>query len=109
MSHFTVLVINTKGKNDVDEQLAPFDESIDCEPTKQLVTDKEIEVFVDHYKDKSEKGELDGLTAKEIYDIHGEKWNGGGWIFQDDGKVIYYSTYNPKIVIYKYFYLFICN
>lgn len=97
MSHFTVLVINTKGKNDVDEQLAPFDESLVCEPTKVLVTDKDIDVFVNHFKNKSQNGELDGLTPKEIYDIHGgEWWDGGEWIFQDNGEVIYYSKYNQN-------------
>ncbi len=28
MSHFTVLVINSKGIDDVDAQLAPYDENI---------------------------------------------------------------------------------
>jgi hypothetical protein len=95
MSHYTVLVINTKGKNDVDAQLAPFDENIEMpEYEKGEVSADDIQRFISYYTEKDSS--LKGMPLKELYDLKGEDWNGECWKFNDDGTIVELSTYNPN-------------
>lgn len=95
MSHFSVLVINTKGIDDVEIQLHPFDENIEM-PRYELgpVTEDEIERFCNYYKERDKS--LGELSPKDLYEIKGDDWNCGRWEFISDDEVIEYSTYNPN-------------
>jgi hypothetical protein len=87
MSHFTVLVIG----DDVEDQLAPYDEGLETEPTCQGdVSQEDINRFVNHYKEKG----ISYPTLKDLYDDKGEDWNNGTWRFDGD-TVTEWSTYNP--------------
>ena len=95
MSHYTVLVINTKGNNDVDAQLAPFDENIEMpEYERGEVSEDDIKAFVSYYVEKDSS--LKGLSVEELYELKGDSWNSGRWEFNDDGTVVEMSTYNPN-------------
>ena len=99
MSHYTVLVINTKGNEDVEAQLAPFNEHIEVPVyDRGIVSKKDIKQFVDYYTKKkinmypSLQGE--SLSTEELYKLKGEDWNGGSWQFRKEG-IMDTSTYNP--------------
>lgn len=95
MSHYAVLVINSNGINDVESQLAPFDENTEMPRySKGEVSQDELDSFVEHYTEKDES--LKGLSVQELYEMNGESWNGGCWEFAPNGKAISYSTYNPN-------------
>ena len=91
MSHFTVMVFG----DNPDKLLAPYDENLDV--PKYLVgevSEDEQTRFLAYYS-KEDDVESDSLTFKELYEKYGDEWNGGSWEFED-GKVLEYSTYNPK-------------
>lgn len=88
MSHFSVLVIG----EDVDKQLAPFDESIEVEEyLHEEVSDEEKECMLKHYKvNENFEGTFD-----ECYSKYGNRWNDNSWRKNDEGVWCDYSTYNP--------------
>lgn len=89
MSHFAVLVIG----DNVEEQLAPYDENIEVEEYKRgLVSDEEKTRMIDYY---SKKHNFNG-TFEECYMKFGNKWNDNSFRKNDDGLWYEYSTYNPK-------------
>ena len=89
MSHFTVLVIG----NSVDEQLAPYDENLECEEyDKGIVDETEIERFLTWAA--AESPELP-RNMESLYPVHGEDWNGARWKLED-GAWHEWSTYSPE-------------
>lgn len=117
MSHFAVMVISTKGKDDHVKQLKPYDENKRVKKyDKGAVSQEEIDSFVKFYtsetspdykapKDESGKeptrdmSEYKSLTLKQLYAKFGEDWNGKSWEFIDVNGVPVpheFSTYNPK-------------
>jgi len=60
MSHFSVIIVNTDGINDIDEQLEPFDESIEVpEYVVKELTEEEKQSFIDYYvKNENAKSSL---------------------------------------------------
>jgi hypothetical protein len=91
MSHFVVVVIG----EDVDGQLAPYDEQIECEPVSQgTVSQDDLDYFEKYYRENEPK-ETEGLTFDELYEKFGESWNGGNWVKNEDGTYEEFSTYNP--------------
>ncbi len=95
MSHYTVLVISSRGKNNVDTQLAPYDENMEmAEYVRGEVTQENLDRFVEYYTEKDET--LKDLSIEELYEEKGMDWNGEYWQFQEDGTILEYSTYNPK-------------
>lgn len=84
MSHYSVLIIG----NDVDEQLAPYDESIQVAPVKMHLEEDDVKRMAEYYKiDVSDKEAL----SKKMIDWHGGK--GGGL---DKEGLFYWSTYNQS-------------
>lgn len=56
MSHFSVIIVNTDGINDIDEQLEPFDESIEVpEYVVKELTEEEKQSFIDYYVKKRKR------------------------------------------------------
>lgn len=104
MSHFAVIII---GENP-EEQIAPYSERIEVEKYKTGdVTDEERKSFSDYYtkidKDNTrqelteEQAYLNGeLSFEELYEKHGDDWNGNSWEKDENGLWCEYSTYNPK-------------
>lgn len=112
MSHFTVLVINTNGNQDVEESLAPYDENIEMdEYCKGAVDEDDLNSFRKYYtspnapdysKDKvngeyptKDMPENASLSDQQLYEKFGEDWNGNRWKFEN-GAFNEYTTYNPK-------------
>jgi len=105
MSHYTVLVINTKGEDDVDEQLEPFDESIEMdEYSKGPVSKEDLIRFKNCYTDPNdhivkisdeEKKANENLSLEELYEKYGNDWNSNQWRL-NNGVWEETSTYNPK-------------
>lgn len=92
MSHFTVMVINSEGVNDVNEQLAPFNENLRIPISRgREVSQEDVNIFIDYYQKQPE------VSVEELYKLHGLDWNGNEWKFED-GKFMEYFTYssNPK-------------
>lgn len=90
MSHFTVLVI---GENP-EEQLAPFDESIEVdEYVDNTISEEDKESFRQYYI-RNKKSPAD-MSFEDMYEIHGESWNGNRWKKDTDGVWKNFSTYNP--------------
>lgn len=94
MSHFSVIIVNTDGINDIDEQLEPFDESIEVPEyvVKELPED-EKQSFIDYYVKK--EGADASLGFEKLYKKYGESWNGNTWK-KRKGVWVETSTYNPK-------------
>jgi hypothetical protein len=91
MSHYTVMVINTDGIDDIDEQLSPYDENLEVEKySRGIVDEKDLQRFRSYYNPDGEE-----ISDKELYDKHGIDWNGGDWEYQDNGTFEEFSTYNP--------------
>lgn len=79
--------------DDPETLLAPYDENIEMEPYERgEVSEKEINDFSKYYKEKYD--ENTNLSIYELYEKHGEDWNGRSWK-KVDGKWIEFSTYNP--------------
>ena len=91
MSHFTVMVIG----DNPEEQLAPYSESIETEPrVREDVSEEDIQRMIDYYKNP-ENGGHEYPTFDELYENHGDDWNGGTWEKRDD-KWVEVTTYNPN-------------
>ena len=87
MSHFVVMVIG----NDVEEQLARYDESIEVEKYSQgLVSNKEKDRMMSFYKKKGEFKDFDDCYAQ-----FGEDWNNNRWVKNENGEYERFTTYNP--------------
>jgi len=111
MSHFSVMVINSKGLDDVDAQLAPFNENNEVpEYQAEVVAEEEFARFREHYTSKEasdydvrnangeyatrDMSKYAHLSDKELYEKFGDDWNGGEWGLEN-GEWVRYSTYNP--------------
>lgn len=89
MSHFTVLVIG----DNVDQQLAPYDNSIQTAArVRKEVSEEDKEQMVDYYKRNTFFTYF--LPFEELYKIKGNDWNGNSWVKQD-GVWVEITTYNP--------------
>ena len=103
MSHYTVLVIG----EDVERQLAPFDENIEMPEYKNdIVSEDEKKSFTETYtnfeegKDYGAKSEEEAkqnskLSFEELYKKYGKDWNGSRWRKETNRVWANYSTYNP--------------
>jgi hypothetical protein len=96
VSHFTVLVIG----DDVDEQLAPYDENLETEPRRQYLEHasddygRAIKHLGDHPEDRP--AGLDELDVAAVL-----SWYHGTEVVEEpgpDGSFLYYrmTTYNPQ-------------
>ena len=94
MSHFSVIIVNTDGINDIDEQLEPFDESIEVpEYVVKELTEEEKQSFIDYYvKNENAKS---SLGFAKLYKEYGERWNDNTWKKRGN-KWVKVSTYNPQ-------------
>jgi len=94
MSHFTVLVINTKGEDNVEEMLEPFYEGNDVpEYVADEVTDKDWERFRDFYIKKDKENST--MSNEKLYEKYGDDWNSNCWRKDENDVWKEYSTYNP--------------
>lgn len=90
MSHFTVMVI---GENP-EILLEPYNENTEVEEYEVgEVSEAELKRFSDFYKEKYD--EDTNLSVEELYEKHGDDWNGRSWKKENDVWVEY-STYNPN-------------
>lgn len=88
MSHFTVMVIG----NNPEDQLAPYDESIQTEPrVRGEVSEEEKQRMIEYYKEKG----IEYPTFDELYEKKSVDWNGNSWE-KRDGVWVEVTTYNPK-------------
>jgi hypothetical protein len=105
MSHYTVLVIG----DDVDEQLAPYDESIAVDPYKQYADSDNIEHFEHRYRNENgQDPESDEQLVAWLNDQMGgfqgtgtdsgspEELAAAGVYLLDETGIYTWSTYNPK-------------
>lgn len=103
MSHFTVMVIG----DDPEEQLKPYNESIEVPPyTKKQVTEEDIVEFIAYYQSAFKELKLDSTVTiidgkvsgnfDELYKKHGKAWNDSTWRKHTDDTWWEYSTYNPN-------------
>lgn len=94
MSHFTTLVIG----DDVEEQLAPFDENLDVPEYEDPVdVNKELSDALNYFSATTEHlagRTADDLTIDEKVDVL-VKWSGDGWRVVD-GEIKRMTTYNPN-------------
>jgi hypothetical protein len=103
MSHYTVLVIG----EDIEEQLAPFDENIQVPKYKQgIVSEEDKKSFIECYtiydekrtwgvKSKEEAEKNSKLSFDKLYKKFGKDWNENTWEKDENGIWTEYSTYNP--------------
>ena len=103
MSHFSVLVLG----DNVDEFLAPYDESIIVAPrVSGEVTQEEKNRFIEVYAvykpertygctSELQEEENKNLSFDELYSKYGTDWNDNSWVKQADGKWVEITTYNP--------------
>ncbi len=107
MSHFSVLVI---GRN-VEGQLAPFDENMECEPAPEDYPLEDLQRMLDHYSecDEAKRTKHHALALKASIDENGivvgvthdelqflfTDWSGGELRLSDAGyeRMV---TYNPE-------------
>ena len=104
MTHYIVLVIG----EDVEGQLAPYDENIEMpEYKRELVSKEDKRRFTETYiefkksknygvKSKEKANENSKLSFEELYKKYGDDWNGNCWKKHTNGEWWEYSTYNPK-------------
>lgn len=103
MSHFSVLVIG----DDVEGQLAPFDENIEMPRRRDgEVSDEEKVRFLGYYVNGDDGEDLpeEELTTKlaikgffdAVYDENGGDWNNNDWKKDVNGIWFNYTTYNPN-------------
>lgn len=102
MSHFCVLVLG----DNVDELLAPYDESITVAPRViGEVSQEKKDTFVECYSvcnpqrgfgctSLLQEQENKDLSFDELYKKYGKRWNDNFWVKQED-KWVEISTYNP--------------
>lgn len=93
--------------DDPEEQLKPYDESIEVPPyTKEQVTEEDIVRFITYYQSAFKELKLDTTVTMvngkvsgnfdELYKKHGQAWNGSTWRKHTDDTWWEYSTYNPN-------------
>lgn len=104
MSHFCVLVLG----DNVDELLAPYDESITVAPrvsceVSQEDKDRFIETYTVYNKDRkygctsvlqAQKDSM--LSFDDLYKKWGKDWNDRSWVKQDNDVWVEITTYNPN-------------
>lgn len=98
MSHFTVMVINTDGKQNIEQDLSPYYGGIEVPKySKGPVSKENWMKFKKYYtnKDRPDSKQNKKLSDQELYELHGEDWNGNQWEF-NNGDWEEFSTYNPK-------------
>jgi len=95
MSHFTVLVINTQGDNDFEEQLEPFYEGIEVPEYESCLVDDEDWERMRNYYAEHDDPKAKEMSNTELYQKYGEDWNNNCWRDEGDEKWVEYSTYNP--------------
>lgn len=90
MSHFAVMVIG----DNVEEQLAPYDENIEVEPYfSREVSEKDKQWVVDYARGK---GDYNLSSFEECYAKYGKEWNNNEYQKDVDGIWKERTTYNPK-------------
>jgi len=90
MSHFTVMVIG----NNPEDQLAPYDENIQMPKTPgEIVIEEEKQRFMEYYIKENEDEK--SLSFEQMYEKHGDNWNGNCWEKNSQGEWWDMSTYNP--------------
>lgn len=88
MSHFTVLVIG----EDVEGQLAPYDENTEVEQYREAWTDEDIRRFEEHYKISVAMTDPVSQVLTKMKD-----WNGCENVYDAEADEFYrLSTYNPQ-------------
>ena len=95
MSHFTVLCIG----GNIDEQLAPYDENLDCPERNVGIVDREERLrFINYYaKEQGRKNEYKVVLHKlfeKMYAKKGDDWNGNRWR-KENGRWYEFTAYNP--------------
>jgi hypothetical protein len=106
MSHFPVLIVG----DDIEGQLAPYDEGMAVEPYKERVDSEDFDRFVRFYGNPSpsKEYEIRGValakevgfypiteaTARGAWAALAEDWNGAGGGWDEEGPFTW-STYNP--------------
>jgi hypothetical protein len=94
MSHFTVLVIDSKGNDTVEDVLEPFYEGIEMpEYVAGEVTKKDWDNMREYYEKENES--VKTMSNDEMYEMYGDGWNGESWRKDENGVWKEYSTYNP--------------
>lgn len=88
MTHFICYVIG----GNVEEQLAPFDESIEMPIYKERMNSENVDRMARYY---SEKGFDVSADRLESLVPHLSSWRGGGGGLDDDG-LFAWTTYNPQ-------------
>lgn len=94
MSHFTVLVIG----EDIENQLAPFNEDIVLPPYKVGEVPEEDKLRFIKYYNKEFDSEKENIDEKfnSLYKEFGDDWNSNSWKKDSQGIWVEYSTYNPN-------------
>jgi len=90
MSHFIVVVIG----DNVDEQLAPYDESIEVAPYSNGVVSEDDKTHFVNFCAKEHPEDIN-LSFDDLYGKYGVNWNNNRWKKNSDGEYEEFSTYNP--------------
>jgi hypothetical protein len=92
LSHFVVLVVG----NDIDDQLAPYDENTDVEPYLDSL-DGDWKTELENAKEYFVKKTNEDITGWSEQDILDAWTQPGHWVPSKDGDGYeHWSTYNPK-------------
>lgn len=86
MSHFTVLVIG----DDVDGQLAPFDENLEVDSHENIMDEREISMMRDHFQKEGKDVSTMEKLSKFI-----REWSGCPGGINESGDFFYTSQSNP--------------
>jgi hypothetical protein len=89
MSHFTVLVIG----EDVEEQLAPYDENISVEPYREYADTKELEFLHRVWDEENDRPPKDD---RELARFLNARWDTKEYKYEPQGGIYKMSTYNPR-------------
>ena len=97
MSHFTVLVIG----DDVEGQLAPYDENTEVEAYKAYWDTDTLERWtrILQGSEDEHQGIPENATIDQIAEAYNARYHDDGGedrVFVDDGGIFEWSTYNPK-------------
>lgn len=97
MSHFTVVVVG----EDVEGQLAPYDEDISVAPYRRYWDSDEIERWEGILSEGDNERPVltpagEKATLEEIVAVYNERYGEDGELFVDDGGIYEMTTYNPK-------------
>jgi hypothetical protein len=91
MSHFTVMIIG----NDIEKALAPYNENMEIEPIKEIMSHEDIQRMAKYYKLITENETLLWDRYNELLPLM-EDWDGKPGYIDDDKNLYTYSTYNPN-------------